>query len=200
MDDPSQPETGAPGAQGQRLALDRAVILLGLFIIATVLLVGRIQPTSTGAPSGGSSAPTTTVPQGDAGGNGGGATTTTAPRPPTTTTTTAPKAVPNVPVMVANASGTPGAAATVTNRLQLGGWTVLTPVNASTHVTSSSVYYVQGQKSAAITLASSLGLPSSVVAPYTTAAPVSSIGTAELLVVVGPDLVSGGTPTTAAGN
>ena len=35
-------------------------------------------------------------------------------------------------------------------------------------------------------------LPASVVAPYTTAAPVSTIGTAELLVVVGPDLVSSG--------
>jgi hypothetical protein len=187
MTDPVQPDPDAPSSAGSRLPLERAVVLIGLFIIATVLLLGQIHPTSSSSSGGGTATPTT-APSGTT-------TTTAAPAGSTTTTTTAPKAVPNVPVMVANASGTAGAAATVTNQLQLAGWTVQSPVNASTHVTSSSVYYVQGQKAAALTLASTLHLPSSAVAPYTTAAPISSIGTAELLVVVGPDLVAGGSGT-----
>jgi hypothetical protein len=39
-----------------------------------------------------------------------------------------------------------------------------------------------------------------VVLPYTTAAPVSTIGTAEVLVVVAPDLAAGVSTTTTAGN
>ncbi len=187
MADPAPPDDGTAPSGAHRLPLERAVVLLGLFVIVAVLLLGRIHPTAAPGPSGGGSAtPTTTVPAG-----GGSAPPTTA-APSRSTTTTAAKAVPNVPVLVANASGTAGAAATVTNQLQLAGWTVQSPINASTHVSSTSIYYVQGQKAAALILASSLHLPASVVAPYTTAAPVSTIGTAELLVVVGPDLVSSG--------
>jgi len=108
--------------------------------------------------------------------------------------------VSNVPVLVANASGTSGAAATVSNQLQAAGWNVLAPINATAKVPASNVYYVAGQKAAATGVAATLHLAANTVLPYTTAAPVSTIQTAEVLVVVGPDLISGiSTTTTAAG-
>jgi hypothetical protein len=105
-----------------------------------------------------------------------------------------------VPVLVANASGVSGAAATVTNQLQVGGWALQPPVNASAQVPASHVYYVAGQEQAATQIAKSLHLPASAVVPYTTAAPITSIGTAEVVVVVGPDLArpTSATTTTAA--
>jgi hypothetical protein len=160
------------------------VILLGLFVLATVLLLGQIHPTPSA--SSGSTTATTSA----------SAPSTTAP-PVATTTTTAPRPKPsNVPVLVANASGKPGAAATITNQLQVAGWTVQAPINATANVSTSSVYYVAGQKVAATAVAASLHLPPSTVLPYTTAAPVSTIGTAEILVVVAPDLATGLSPTT----
>ncbi len=100
----------------------------------------------------------------------GGSTTTTTVAP--TTTTTVPKAKSDVPVLVVNASGQAGAAATVTNELQLAGWNVQAPMNATANVSTSAVYYVSGQKAAAEAVAATLHLPASAVLPYTTAAPV----------------------------
>ena len=160
------------------MPVDRAVILIGLFLLVTVLLLGRIHTSSSGA----AGSTSTTTPSAAA-----GPTTTTAPHTPTT----APKAKPsNVPVLVANASGVSGAAAAITSQLQVAGWNMQAPINATAHVSTSSVYYVVGQKSAATGVAADLHLPASVVLPYTTAAPVTTIGTAEVLVVVGPDLAS----------
>ena len=199
MDDPSAPGAQHPPRSGHRLPVDRAVILLGLFILATVLLLGQIHPATSGSsgssatsasttPTTAGTAPTTTAPH----------TTTTAPH---TTTTTAPKVKPsNVPVLVANASGKPGAAASITNELQVAGWNVQAPINATANVSTSSVYYVAGQKVAATEVAATLHLPPSVVLPYTTAAPVSTIGTADVLVVVAPDLATGTGSTTTTGN
>ena len=70
----------------------------------------------------------------------------------------------------------------------MAGWNVQAPINATANVSTSSVYYVAGQKAAATAVAATLHLPPSAVLPYTTAAPVSTIGTAEVLVVVAPDL------------
>ena len=152
------------------------------FVVVTVLVLGVIHPTTTGTSVG------TSV------------TTTTAPTHPTTTTTTVPPS--HVPVLVANASGITGAATAISAQLQTAGWDVLPPVNASTQVTKSNVYYVAGQQKAADAVATSLKLPASAVVPYTTSAPVSSIGTAEVLVVVGPDLAdkSAATSTTSTVN
>ena len=171
------------------------MILLGLFVLSTILLLGQIHTTPT-------SASLATVPAGATTTTTAGAATTTTTAPhDVTTTTAAPKAKPsNVPVLVANASGKAGAAASITNQLQVAGWNVQAPINATANVSTSSVYYVAGQKTAATEVAASLHLPASVVQPYTTAAPVSTIGTAEVLVVVAPDLASGLSPTTTSGN
>lgn len=190
MDDPSAPDPHDQERSTPRVPIDRAAILLGLFVIAVVLLLGQIH-TSTPARSGSAAAPTT-VP-----GTPGSPTTVVTT---TTTSTTSPaKAKSNVPVLVANASGKAGAAAAITNELQVAGWTVQAPINATANVSTSSVYYVAGQKVAATAVAATLHLPPSVVLPYTTAAPVSTIGTAEVLVVVAPDL-AGTTGAPASGN
>ena len=172
------------------MPIDRAVILLGLFILATVLLLGRIDtgpPPASNAAAGSTTTTTSTTVA-------GGSTTTTTAAP--ATTTTVPKAKSDVPVLVVNASGQAGAAATVTNELQVAGWNVQAPMNATATVSTSAVYYVSGQKAAAEAVAATLHLPASAVLPYTTAAPVSTIGTAEVLVVVAPDLAKSASATT----
>lgn len=186
VDDPSATDPHSPERSGPRVPIDRAAILLGLFVLAVVLLLGQIH---TSVPAGSSLAPasttTTTAP---------GTSATTAPVVTTTSTTSAAaKAKSKVPVLVANASGKPGSAATITNELQVAGWNVQTPINATANVATSSVYYVAGQKVAATGVAATLHLPLSVVLPYTPAAPVSTIGTADVLVVVAPDLAGSST-------
>jgi hypothetical protein len=175
--DPTPPD-GSSGSAGG-IALGRALVVIAAFVTTTVLVLGVIHPPAAKSASGSPAAPSTS---------------TTQPAHPASTTSTVPPS--QVHVLVANASGVPGAAATVTNRLQVGGWSLLPPVNASTKIPTSQVYYVSGQQQAADSIATSLHLPASAVAPYTTAAPIASIGTAEVVVVVGPDLASPGSSTT----
>jgi hypothetical protein len=146
--------------------------VLVLFVAATVLLLRVVHPVTTTATSAAGLLPSTT-------------TTTTHPVPPTTTIPSA-----RVPVMVANASGVAGAAAAVTKELQPHGWDLLPPVNATASASASSVYYLAGFEPEARAVAGDLQLAAGVVVPYTTAAPISSIGAAQVLVVVGPDLAN----------
>jgi hypothetical protein len=156
----------------------KAAVVLVAFVVTTVLVLGVIHPTTTSGTASGPSGSTTTVPP-----------------QVSTTTTTAP---PGVTVLAANASGVPGAAGAVTTQLQTSGWDMVPPINASARATASKIFYVAGQKAAAETLAKTLLLPPSSVAAYTTSAPVASIGPAEVLVVVGPDLANRtSTPTTS---
>ena len=150
----------------------RAVLVLVVFVAVTALALSKLHPSSAKVASGP--------------GTGATATSTTRPAHPTTTTTTIPPG--RVPVLVANASGVTNAAASISAQLQPGGWALLPPVDASAQSTTSHVYYLVGFKPQADTIAASLQLPATSVAPYTTAAPISSIGTAEVAVVVGPDL------------
>ncbi len=193
MDDPSefdeQPSAHS-GGQGGAFPIGRAVIVLAMFVLATVLLLRVTHLSATTSATGSATTSAT--------GSASTTPTTTHPSSPTTTTTAHPPS--SVPVLVANASRVSGAAATVTNQLQVGGWAMQPPVNASAQVPTSHVYYVAGQEQAATQIAKSLHLPASAVVPYTTAAPITSIGTAEVVVVVGPDLASptSATTTTAA--
>jgi hypothetical protein len=165
------------------------LIVLVVFVAVTVLALSKLHPSTTGATNAPASGSTTST------------TTAHSTHPTTPTTTTIPPST--VPVVVYNGSDVNGAAAAVTAQLQPGGWKLLTPADASTNVTSSTVYYVAGFEAQADAVASSLGLPASAVAPYTTAAPISSIGSAEVAVVVGPDLADKAhtttTTTTTAG-
>ncbi len=184
MSDPPDSDRTPSDGSGRRtgaIPAVRAFIVLVAFVVTVVLTLGVIHPPTTKSASG--SVPVTSTTAGSA-------------AHPGTSTTTAPAT--RVPVLVANASGVSGAAATVSAKLQqVGSWNLLPPVNASTTVPTSHVYYVAGQQQAAEAIASSLHLPPSAVAPYTTAAPIATIGTAEVVVVVGPDLAgSSGTSTT----
>jgi hypothetical protein len=159
----------------------RAAALLVLFVVLTVIALGKVHGTAPPVASA-SGAPAA------------GATTTTGAPPASTTTTTKPPST--VPVLVANASGVTGAAGAISSQLQVGGWSMLPAVNASARLPSSQVYYVAGHQQQANQIAQALHLPASAVQPYTTAAPISSIGTAEVVVVVGPDLAGGAATTT----
>ncbi len=170
VDDGSDAQANQHHRRRDGIPVLRALAVLVLFVAATLVALGQLHPSSSpSATSAGSSSTTSTTVA------------------PSTTTTHAQS---RVPVLVANASGVAGAAASITNQLQVGGWNMQTPVNASARVPSSHVYYLAGQQQAATAVAASLHLPSSAVVPYTTAAPVSSIGTAGVVVVVGPDLAT----------
>ena len=110
--------SGGPDGRGGGIPVIRALLVLILFVVVTVLVLSDIHPT-TKTPSGSAAPPTTTT-----------TTTKSAHPPPPTTTTTIPPS--KVPVLVANASGINGAAAAVSSQLQPGGWDLLPPTNAST--------------------------------------------------------------------
>jgi hypothetical protein len=191
VSNPPEPD-GPPsnGSDGRGLPVARAGLVLVAFVVVTILLLGVIHPSAAKSASGSAASPAvgTTIP------TAASSPSTTSPTHSTTpTTTVAPS---KVSVLVANASGVTGAAASVTNELQPGGWNLASPVNASAKVATSSIYYLAGQQQSALAIASTLHLPSTVVGPYTTAAPISSIGTAEVLVVVGPDLATRATAST----
>jgi len=183
---PAQRRSGGPGGGGGGVNLIRALIVLAVFVVATVLLLGAIHPSASGSSVGPSTVATPS-------------TTTTTTRPVPTTTTVPAK---QVPVMVANATSVPGAAAVVSAKLEPAGWDLLPPVDATAQLPTSSIYYLAGFEPEAKSIAATLGLPDSVVAPYTTSAPIGSIGAAQILVMVGPALansaVAATTTTTAA--
>jgi len=150
MTDPSHPGGRRPGhppgtGSGTALPVGRTLAVLVVFVLATLLLVGQIHPgvavSTAGRPTTTTSAPTGTT-------TGRSRTTATEPRG-------------KVPVLVANASGATGAAGLVSTRLQAAGWDVLPPVNASSTVTASSVYYVTGHQQPASAVASQSNLKKS---------------------------------------
>ena len=116
--------------------MDRAVILLGLFVLATVLLLGRIHtrlPRRRPRRRRGTTATTTTTTRGD-----------DDHRPPATTTTSPPKASrPPRPVLVVNASGCRGRRP---HHQPAPGGRVQrqAPIDATANVSTSAVYYVAG--------------------------------------------------------
>lgn len=175
----------------------RAIAVLVVFVAVTALVLSDVHPTAGTAAASASTATTATTA---ASGAGQGSTTTTTAashsksKHPTTTTTTIPPS--KVAVVVANASGVTGAAAAISAGLTADGWNLLPPVNAATDVATSTVYYIAGFRPQAASIAKSLHLAATAVAPYTTAAPVSTIGTADVVVVAGPDVTTTTTTTT----
>lgn len=111
--------------------------------------------------------------------------------PDTTTPTTVALRPPSeVKVLVANGSGTAGAAGAQTDALQALGYVTGTPANAP-RVPATVVYYTVGYEAEAQVLAESLGLGPNAVMPLPTPAPVNDMEMSNILVVVGPDLTGG---------
>lgn len=111
-----------------------------------------------------------------------------------TTTTTLPPA--SVKVLVANGTQQNGAAAHLTQVLQAQGWSMSTPINTASQVSATTVYFAPTKQPEAALIASELGVSSSAVQPLTVTAPVAGVTGIDVVVVIGPDLVSR-TPTLA---
>jgi len=124
-------------------------------------------------------------------------TSTTGPRP--TTTTTVPHA--GVTVLVANGTLENGAAAHYAQLLQAKGWATATPINTTSQVSASNVYYVPGKLPAALLIASQVGVAAPAVQPLTANVPLGTTLGVDVVVIVGPDLAlqaaAGATTTTA---
>jgi LytR cell envelope-related transcriptional attenuator len=176
------------GARGRGVPAGRALVVLVLFVLIALLALSQIH-------TGSSKAASQTTSQT---GSGSGSTATTTPTTPTTTpksghhtTTTTTTIPPNtVHVTVFNASEVNGVAKDVSNELHSAGWNVGAPTNASETVTASHVYYVAGYRAPAEAIATSLQIPASAVSPYSAAAPITSMGTADVAVIVGPDVAA----------
>jgi hypothetical protein len=165
----------------------RRVVIFAIFVILVILLLSTkyyqipysqnvVRTTST---------PTTVH-------STSGITTTTAVIPPIQVT----ESLSGVTVLVANGTNTNGAAAYFSNMLKSKGANTLAPTNAIPAGTST-VFYVQGQQQAANTIATDLGLTTKSVTPMPASSlPVTSLGTAQILVVVGPNLTAKMTTTT----
>ncbi|MFN3216953.1 MAG: LytR C-terminal domain-containing protein [Acidimicrobiales bacterium] len=98
-----------------------------------------------------------------------------------------------VRVLVANDTTVGGLAGTVTNTLTAEGYATLTPTNTTTQgadaAAPSVVYFGQGYRPDAIAVAGLLGLDETSVAQMPETPPVDDLGRANLLVVVGANLV-----------
>lgn len=106
-------------------------------------------------------------------------------------TTPEPRATSEVKVLVANGSGVNGAAGATTTDLEALGYVTASPTDAE-RVTATVVYFTEGYQPEAEVLAESIGAGPDAVMPLPTPAPVGDMQLSNLLVVIGPDLASGG--------
>jgi LytR cell envelope-related transcriptional attenuator len=171
---PSAPDAPNGGGAPLGLAPFRALLVIAIFVVATITLVSVGTRPAPGN-SAFATAPTTT-------------TTIAGPGHVGSTTTTVPRST--VSVVVANATNANGLAAHYSTQLGGQGWSMKTPIDAATTVAASAVYYAAGQQAAAEAIATELGLQASAVQPLTTAVPVAGISGDDVIVVVGADLVT----------
>ena len=180
------PAGGSPLGEDRRATVAGAVLVAVAVVIGLVLLGKGFSDDggflSTSKKSSTASHTSTTV--------AGHATTTTEAVDPAT-----------VKIYVANASGKAGAAGKVSTVLAGKQYPAPAVGNAATAATTM-VYYTPGAAPQAQLVATSLDLPTSSVAPMPSPAPVSNLGTATVLVVIGTDgaldAVESGNPTTTA--
>ncbi len=104
-------------------------------------------------------------------------------------TTTAASVYATITVRVANGTSISGLAERITTYLGGVGFDVVSPVNATASVQSSTIYYAPGFSVSAEYIASRLGLSSAQVVPDSTAMPVNA-PPEDINVVAGPDLSS----------
>lgn len=179
-------EGSRPGGGGAGSVDPDRQRILGVLIIVLAVLIGVILvfrglsgQTATEVSSDPSVQTTTTVDR-------------DAP-PPTdalqTTTSEAP-APADVIVVVANGSGITGLAARTGELLTTAGYQVLAPTDATSSATTSSVYFTSGSEPAATEVAAALGLGATAVKPLPDPAPVASVGTAQVVVVLGADFAT----------
>jgi hypothetical protein len=145
-------------------SLGVVIIIVVLFVGATFLMVRASSPSS--------GTPTTT-------------TTTTA----TSTSTTAPSTrviKSKVRVQVANGTTTGSLAARYTQKLMTQNWDTLPPVNGP-HVAATIIYYNPGERTAALEVATAVGVSASVVHPLGGGNPVPGASGDGVIVILGPN-------------
>jgi hypothetical protein len=186
-----------------------AVVIVAFALGVFLLNVGSRPPVSTaGTTTPTTAGTTTTTAPGSSTTTGHGSSTTTtahgssttAPRTTTTahsgshhgTTSTTATTVPHasVAVLVANGTTTANQASDFSSALSGQGWNTLPPVDTTSPVAASAVYYASGQRAAALEVAQYIGVKATSVLPLTTAVPVESTTGADVVVVIGPDLVN----------
>lgn len=172
---PAQP--AAPTGQG---SVAKGAVLVVVALVIGVLLL-RDDDTSTtqiavGSDRSGQATPDTDVEDD--------------PEATTTTTTEAPRPPSEVKVLVGNGSGVNGAAGGATDALEALGYVTGTPANAE-RVPATVIYFTDGYEAEAEALAEAMGAPPTAVTPMPAVAPVDDLQLANLLVILGPDLVTG---------
>lgn len=117
--------------------------------------------------------------------------TTTTTAVPETTTTVPARPPGEISVRVYNGSSTAGQAVRVGDRLRAAGYEVLTPGPSPTDPlpAGSIIHFIEGFHLEAAALASLLGLPAGAAAPAPNPPLVAGVGPAELILIVGDDLV-----------
>ncbi len=173
-----QPPTSTPG-QG---SVARGAILVAVAVVIGVLLL-RDDDTDTTQVAVGSDT-SGEVDQGSAEPEDED------PEATTTSTTVALRDPAEVKVLVANGSGTDGAAGGTTDALEALGYVTATPTNAE-RVPSTIVYFTTGFEAEAEALAAALGATPESVTAMPAVAPVDDLQLANVLVHLGPDLVGG---------
>jgi hypothetical protein len=161
----------------------RAALLIGIAVLIGFVLLHHTSGAlvSVGPPSKG---PSLTLPPA-----GGGSTNTTVPNSSILPTTTIPLRTPqSIKVLVANGTSSGGLASRISSALHAKGYDTLTPVDSTVHPAATIVYFKPGYGSDAAALAGKLNLAASAVQPIAQPPPVSNLSTAQILVVVGPNL------------
>ncbi|HAM03292.1 MAG TPA: hypothetical protein DCQ30_13865 [Acidimicrobiaceae bacterium] len=171
--------------------LERSGVARGIVLVIAAVIVGAVLlPSATRPPLSSAATAATTTPTSPSSPSSSSGS--EAPPSSTSTTSTAPVNAPpsSIKVLVANGTNSNGAAAAVSSFLNGKGFGTLSPVDALTTVSASQVYAVGGATAAARQVATALGLSASAVEPSTQPIPVSSVGNATVVVIVGPDLTS----------
>ena len=176
-----QPQPPSPPGQG---SVARGAILVAVAVVIGVLLLRDDSSTTTqvavGSDRAGDIDSGTVQPDDDED-----------PEATTTTTTAPPRDPAEVKVLVANGSGVNGAAGGTTDALEALGYVTGTPANAD-RVPATIVYFTTGFETEADALAAAIGATPESVTPMPAVAPVDDLQLANVLVHLGPDLVSAG--------
>ena len=199
------PEGGAtgpgPGSPGRGVLLIAAALLVGIGVLAKAA-PSTHNVAATAAVSAGTAAATTTTTALPA--SGLTPVTNTPPASvPSTTTTTAAAASHGTPtttlathspasvkVIVANGTSTPGVAGKLKSKLAAAGYNVLAPENTTSTAKASAVYYAAGYQGDGQAVAGDSGLSSSAAQPMSNGTPVPNASSAQVVVVIGPDLAT----------
>ncbi len=189
MTAPTQ-RSGGPDANARGIAVLVAAVAIGFLLLLKAgdgggnsTLLASSGKTTTTVDIGGIGSSTTTSP-------GSGSSTTT-----TTTTATGSGRQPSqVKVLVLNADGPAGSAATTSQTIGARGYKMGSPANANAGVTlpKTAVYFAPGYQAEATAVALVLGKTGDIVAAMPSPVPGPGADTANVVVVIGKDSLSAG--------